>query len=451
MQIPHIPGISQIFNARVNPHPTEKTTLSKCDDDKECKGLETETESIELINEGAFGCIFHPGIRCDGKIEDRRYITKIEKVTRNSKNELRISDKIRHNIRGYANFFAPIISQCPVEITQKYVSKLNECGVFRRAQEEGGANKYVSNKILYLGKETLYTYLSKIAAGEIETNESVSQPVDISLWNAILNTHIRIVTGVQHLLDANIIHMDLKYGNIMVDSITWNPIIIDFGISVDYDTLVKSPETAAESAFYIYDTYTAWCFEVFLCNYVVNVIGLDHADSVYPTEDEMESIMTAFKYGAESKHARHSKIRNDIFSSGLVSQTTVSEFRKKMISQFVSEETRAKSWKQIYEYCVTKTYTTWDNYSVAAMYLGILDIIHTKNSSVFSILKNTHSEEINIWNTYKNLIESIVYSVPEERPDIKNTISQLSEIHKHLASSGQNKRSKRSKRNKHNK
>lgn len=79
-------------------NPVEKTlamtpeTPENGDDEYQEDG---ESESIALLNEGAYGCIFYPGIRCDGKIENRRYITKIQKKTHVTDNEYDVSRRIR--------------------------------------------------------------------------------------------------------------------------------------------------------------------------------------------------------------------------------------------------------------------------------------------------------------------------------------------------------------------
>ena len=41
---------------------------------------DASNEGTELINQGAYGCIFRPGIECSGKqLTSKKYITKIQK------------------------------------------------------------------------------------------------------------------------------------------------------------------------------------------------------------------------------------------------------------------------------------------------------------------------------------------------------------------------------------
>ena len=53
-------------------------------------------DSIHLINEGAYGCIFHPGISCRGTKENRNYITKIQKKNKHNRQR---KENIGHHSR----------------------------------------------------------------------------------------------------------------------------------------------------------------------------------------------------------------------------------------------------------------------------------------------------------------------------------------------------------------
>jgi len=83
-------------------------------------------EKMNLIDEGGYGCVYYPGISCNGKKEMPKFITKIQKVNDTFKNEYYISEKIR-SIKGYAKHFAPIIKVCPVKLTKYSTSEIKQC------------------------------------------------------------------------------------------------------------------------------------------------------------------------------------------------------------------------------------------------------------------------------------------------------------------------------------
>jgi serine/threonine protein kinase len=248
--------------------------------------------------------------------------------------------------------------------------------------------------------------------------------------------------------------MDLKYGNIMIEPHSNQPIMIDFGISVDQKALSKTkdsleqyagsvqtpPITTPGNAFYVYDTYTAWCFDIFLCNYIVQVVSkqkeptngppTNTLDSV-PTKEELESIMAEFQYGPKPKYAEQDKTRNDIFTTTLISKPVIEQFREKTIATIVSAN---KSWKEIYRECIHTQYTTWDNYSIAAMYLGMLDILKYSKRDAFEqieTVRNTTGKPI--LEEYIQIIESAVYSDPMNRPSVKDTMTRLVRLRNNMS------------------
>ena len=440
-----------LINIPIDANPIEKTlTLTpetpETEEDQE-DDIDPNAESA-VLNSGAFGCMFFPGIRCNGQLENRDYITKIQKKTHVTDNEIYISRRIRKKIRGYRNFFDPISKQCQVKMTKKYANDIRKGTLFQKEKDQELEHEpYVSNKIRYLGNETIRTYLFNIASGKVDTTEI--KPMGELFWDAVIRTHLRLLTGVHLLLSAKIIHMDLKYGNIMMDPKTKQPIIIDFGISVDQKALSNAPAlpvppeggsvttpgiTTPRSVFYVYDTYTAWCFDIFLCNYIVQVVQAKVSSQPtalddIPTKKQLKSIMEEFQYGPVAKYAEHDKTRNDIFTTTLISTETIERFREKTIASFLSKTKTPKSWKEIYEQCIGSLYLSWDNYSIAAMYLGILDILKYSNRNAFEQIETVHTTSGKpVVEEYIQIIESVVYADPFHRPTVKETMTRLQQL-----------------------
>jgi len=441
-----------LINIPIDANPIEKT-LTKTPETPETETNE-DPEDIDpnaesaVLNSGAFGCMFFPGIRCDGTLESKKYITKIQKKTHVTDNEIYISRRIRKKIRGFRNFFAPISKQCKVKMTKKYANDIRKCVLFQKeTDEEIERESFVSNKIRFLGNETIKTYLFDIASGKVDPSKTHIQPMGELFWDAVLQTHIRLLTGVHLLLSARIVHMDLKYGNIMMEPHTNQPIMIDFGISIDQKTLDHSlsenslpskdnNQTTPRNAFYIYDTYTAWCFDIFVCNYIVQVVGKQTKENAntntldgIPTKEELESIITEFQYGSTTQYPKQDKTRNDIFTTTLISKSVIEQFREKTVSAIVSSN---KTWKEIYDQSIHTLYKTWDNYSIAAMYLGILDILKYSKRDAFEQIETTRNTSSSkpFLEKYLSIIESVVYADPLNRPSVKDTMTRLVQLHK---------------------
>ena len=65
----------------------------------------------KLIGEGGFGCVFHPGFNCNGKIDDsknkEKYVSKIQKKDLSSEMEVVIGNKIK-SISGFITLISLI-------------------------------------------------------------------------------------------------------------------------------------------------------------------------------------------------------------------------------------------------------------------------------------------------------------------------------------------------------
>ena len=88
---------------------------------------------MEFFKEGAYGCVFRPGINCFGETEGLKYITKIQIDEETSKNEIKIGEfmenTIRKQIPTYEDMFAPIISSCNVSLGQIKNETIKKCEI----------------------------------------------------------------------------------------------------------------------------------------------------------------------------------------------------------------------------------------------------------------------------------------------------------------------------------
>jgi len=387
------PILIQTEDADLNPAEKRETGQDKGQD----KG------QIQLINEGAYGCIYHPGISCRGTQENPNYITKIQKSTNITDNEKAISDIIRDKIPGYDRYFAPIVKQCNVKIARRFIPDIQKCKVFQNdTEEEIESSTYVSNKVRYLGKQTIQDYFIRLAQSP-------------DFWSTLIETHLRLLEIVEALLDADLIHMDLKPNNVIIDQTaktTARPIVIDFGISI------HRANFDPQKAFYVYDTYTPWCIDIVLCNYSVHRIANAAAQTVSSTD--IDEALNVFKYGAKTiakVHSSTTPIHNRVFSTTLFSQEDKNALEESIRGYLKQTYVDRKStWAQLYSDMVSRTYTTWDNYSLSLLYMEILESVYLQ------------IEMTPFLRPYLAILKSTVYVEPPKRLSIADTRKALVQL-----------------------
>jgi hypothetical protein len=403
----------------------------------------------KLINQGSFGCIYRPNIQCndnDNKENENTnnspnsflenspetYISKIQLY---SKQEEEISKFIRTQIPRHHEYFAPIVSSCNIDIGKIDKDELEKCKILHSHTQEQTkpattgdtdnaviesnyksssvstlgdskrsvlnhqgaipvliyndafrASRYksssVSNKIRYIGKKTLGKELVRI--GKYQPQQ---------LLKKMIQTHIHLLQGIQQLLTAPtpIVHYDVKENNIMYEESTGNPIIIDFGISLQPTTL--SPENY-KSGFYVYSNkYPCWCMEILLINYIVHT---KPTPVTYQEQLTHQDIINLQKI-VEEIIQENPTYKNEVITQE--ERTNLQTETNNYISTFES-----KTWQQLMD-VLLQTYPSWDNYSISVIYLTFMVDIFIHGTQP---IKNPCIE------SYIEIVKSIVLTPPNK-------------------------------------
>ena len=62
----------------------------------------------KLIAEGGYGCVFSPGINCNGTImKTKKYVSKIQRYDSSARNEIKIGKKLEE-LSGFEDHFVPV-------------------------------------------------------------------------------------------------------------------------------------------------------------------------------------------------------------------------------------------------------------------------------------------------------------------------------------------------------
>lgn len=366
-----------------------KLQITKPEFQLEKKLHSVNPSKITLVDEGGYGCVFYPGISCNGKKEMPHFITKIQKNRDTFKNERYISEKVR-KIRGYMKHFAPIVKICPVKLTKPNINKVKKCNMLENiSTTELQTPLYVSNKIRYVGKHTLREYLRNRARLDV-----------------VLDTHLYLLNSLQILNTHKIIHFDVKYNNIMYDEKLNVPILIDFGLSIYRPDL--SPSTY-HKGFYVMDTYSYWCIDILICNYIFQIITYENAHKSNITKNELEVIYDTFIYGQD----KSDEPSNYLFTLSNIPESVYADFKQRYMEYF--HRYIGNPWFELYEHLIDFS-DTWDNYSLSMVYLIQMDEWKQNASRV------SHSENMSL---YLKLLETVVLSMPNERPKLADTIVRV--------------------------
>lgn len=225
---------------------------------------EKKEPSIRLINQGAYGCVFKPGLTCEGMIDnDDKKITKIQKEKETSENEVYIGEQIQQ-IKNYSRYFAPVLEKCDVDISTIENDELKKCEFIDNDKKVNKPMNYEINKVSYVGKYTLGEYFKLL----LEENQDHNK-----FSNYFLNSYKIIAEGIYKLNNSGIMHYDIKENNIICKDVQKRPILIDFGLSFVADEVLSLKGNELFDIFYANaPQYTPWCIDIDILTYIINQI-----------------------------------------------------------------------------------------------------------------------------------------------------------------------------------
>jgi serine/threonine protein kinase len=360
-----------------------------------------------LINQGTYGCVYYPNIKCDRYVDgettldsDLTYISKVQYNNTTTQNEISISNEIK-KIPFYNFYFAIIENVCESSI-EKEMEKIstNNCKIIK---EEN--TKLVSFSIRYIKENIIIlNYLNKL------NNK-------LFFYKKYISTFFYLYNSIDKLIEKNIVHYDLKLNNIMYDFTIYNPIIIDFGLSLNIlkiqENFIKNPKSLI-NYFYTIENYSLWCFEIFALSEISYILNNQKTkiddDKQILTSEIIENICSIFENNL--KMEINKLIEIEMLSDEEILLNTKNNNIFLSQSQFLN-----KSFNDVVIELLKPIYfQTWDKYSLVLNYYGIL-------------LSHPHTLPENL-EKYKNKFKKILLSRPDERFDtISNEIKNPASPH----------------------
>jgi serine/threonine protein kinase len=326
----------------------------------------------KLIDQGGFGCVFYPGIECDGSIsKNPKYISKLHKKSYHVINEYNIGKKIT-KIPLYRYYFAPIVNICNIDIAKIDKRERDMCRVITRT---GSNSKFVIMKMPYIKNVSLIKYI---------TNSNIDKKEIVAY---IMDSYKFLLHSLNMLNSSGIVHFDLKIPNILFEVKTKNPIIIDFGLSLSMDDL--GPKTYSKY-FYTYNAaYYVWPVDVHIINYVINV------NSNLTYEELVILVDTNIKTNTALS----------IFSEGFVKR-----YRDLMINAY-KKYTNVPVENVVTE--LVKNCNTWDIYSLSVMFLQLVHFMSYDGFTDNKLIKEF--SELLLLNIHPNAARRLSFDETKKR------------------------------------
>jgi serine/threonine protein kinase len=362
--------------------------------------IKPENNEIKLLNQGTYGCVFKPGIDCDGEPERNiKIITKVQILNTTNQNEINIG-KIIMSIPQYETYFAPIIKSCPVNINKLPNDEKEKCKIFNTNTNNAilTNQQYITNKIRYVSDKTLQTYLENIVSKEKKNNEKI-------LCKKLKQTMTHCLIAIEKLFKKGLIHNDITIMNILYDENNSSPIIIDFGLSIIPSEIQNSNANNLykqySNAFYTFTVYPYWCIEHYFISYIINKNCPDEiktnpnpnpTEHKLVTKDKVDELIEGFV------------LNNPLFKKGFI-DTEINNFKRRMKRFFEKYIGNNSTWKSVLDDLFQEiNYSTWDNYSLAVVYLQMIT-----NDDLKKYENNVKIKKL------VEYLKNIILSVPTER------------------------------------
>lgn len=329
----------------------------------------------ELISQGSYGCVYKPGLKCNSNDKiNKKEITKLQLINKFSLKEMKISDKIINEIKGYKKYYAPIKRSCEVDI-KEVGDKIKECKVIDNQEET-----FILNRMDYAGDKTLINML-------FETKKKSNS---LFLRHYFL-TLIKLFDGIERLNKIGIIHLDIKGNNVIYSKAHSNPIIIDFGLSLDLDDY----KDQRDDVFFTYGAdYEPWCIDLGMITYII--------------ENKIEEI--EINDGTMKLHIE--KVIEDYVKDNTSVLEKNREDMKKRLIVYFGENFMNKTFGEMID-ILLKNAKTWDVHSLIVVYYHFILSSLSENDGNISLTDKTEIRDM------IDDMESYILSVPGERESLE--------------------------------
>lgn len=348
-----------------------------------------ESSNISLLGQGTFGCVYYRGFDSRGSLLNKRYVTKITKLEKTREIDI---GKIISKLPGYDAFFATVISVEPIDLAVLKPGTLDECDMIshhiRKSESRSETPKFQVLKQAYVPNVSMLEL--------VEQRGGKNQPplTAAKMLNTLICSHDHMLLALSRMQsETRVVHYDLKAGNVVFNTRSRNPIIIDFGLSFlidDVRAALRKPDHEAVVAlrefFYGYfPDYTPWPLEAHIICYIVNTTAKLNKDRETSGKDDANQRKSANMVAGSTTNGAIAVLTEDALSD------MITEYIQ--THQFVAEQSTA--YKDAFYDRAMRIYTRdavgrpgmavireyvadwkrWDYYAIETMFLDLLEVM----------------------------------------------------------------------------
>lgn len=304
----------------------------------------------KLLSQGGFGCVYYPGLKCSGKGKpSNKRVTKLQRKDDSAENELLIGSIVK-SIPRYKYNFSPVLSICPLSLADVKKSLLEKCEIVKKDKDV----EYVLMEMDYIKNEPF--------------DKMIETSSDKDIMKTLLEGYRFLLNSFSLLLSKRIVHFDIKLENVLFEVNTKNPIIIDFGISINMNDVTADVDNLKKYFYIFAPDYYLWPLEVHLLAYFAKINGTSSLN-----EKDIARIVNQFVD------------KNDILKQ--FDDVFVGKYRSncfKTLNRYIG-----KNPHNVIN-MLLESYTTWDNYALSIMYLNIFNFLFDQGFKKNVILTKFH-------------------------------------------------------------
>ena len=307
---------------------------------------------MEIIGSGTYGCVYYPGFKCNGSKQNKnsKLVTKITNDEIGYFLESEIGSIIKKNIPNYKKFFIIVEKDCSIQKKNVNSYIKQSCDIIEPRDKN---KKYYLLYSRYVYGYDLKDYFL----------------MDLTKPNNVMNYYSNFFIYTKNLIEAlnelqhvNIVHFDISFKNIRIETKTNNALIFDFGMSIIMDKLIESYDYSGNinkvNSELLYTFFSInpietpkYCFEIQIICYIILNKKLDES---FTENDLMKLIKEYYK-------------KNNIFS--LFTNDFKQQYIKSLIdlySNFINLQNINVIMK-----CLN-SWRTWDSFNLNFHFLTLL-------------------------------------------------------------------------------
>tara|TARA_A100001015_G_C15044630_1_gene742645 strand:- start:7548 stop:8720 length:1173 start_codon:yes stop_codon:yes gene_type:complete len=351
---------------------------------------------MEIIGSGTYGCVYFPGFNCKGKKQKKnnKLVSKITTDEIGVQSEYEIGQTIKKNIQNYNDFFLIVEKKCSIfkGSLNDYVKK--SCHLV----EENQKKYHVLYSNFIKGFDLLDFYKTNLTKQDNLNN----------YYSNFFIYYTNLIQGVLFLENVNIVHFDLSLKNIRINQENNKAIIIDFGMSILINNLIKNQDLYGNvtdfdphllKIYFSINPITSpkYCFEIqTLCYIVLNFNG--NYDKVFDNENF-------------SKLIKNYYLKNQLF---ILFSEEFKDFYIENIYNLYSPFV-GKPVKKIICQCLS-SWRTWDSFNLHFHFISLLYNLDKFNVFLLEIInlsmRQIHSDPSKrlscskLIDTYKKILKN---------------------------------------------